>query len=132
MTIPASFWQAFEQRNGPCILSTTDADGTPNSIYVGVLRREGQQIVIVDSAFDKTRANLLRGSGCSLLFLTESFAAYQAKCTADYRSDAHALRAVKEWMPSIYQPKSVLKLSIRSIYTGATRLFAPEAAATEL
>ncbi|ADE55841.1 pyridoxamine 5'-phosphate oxidase family protein [Coraliomargarita akajimensis] len=122
ISIPDSFWEAFSQLKGPCILSTTDADGTPNSIYVGVLKRVGDQIVIVDSAFSKTRENLLRGSTCSFLFITEQFAAYQAKCTADYVEDDASIAAVQEWTPVTYSPKAVLKLNIQCIYTGATKI----------
>lgn len=122
-SLPESYWQAFSQLKGPCILSTTDADGTPNAIYVGMLRREGEQIIIADSAFTKTRENLLRGSKCSFLFITEDFSAYQAKCTAEYVEDSASITAVKAWMPITYAPKAVLKLTLKEIYKGAEQVY---------
>lgn len=121
--IPESYWQAFANMKGPCILSTTDADGSPNSIYVGMLRRDEEQIVIADSAFSKTRENLLRGSACSFLFITEDFKAYQAKCSADYTEDEASISALKSWMPVTYSPKAALKLTIQKIFNGAELLY---------
>ncbi|CAA6677142.1 MULTISPECIES: pyridoxamine 5'-phosphate oxidase family protein [unclassified Lentimonas] len=123
MNIPDTFWAAFEQRKDPSILCTVDRDGTPNSIYVGVMRRVDEHIEIVDSAFSKTRDNLLRGSSCSFLFITEEFVAYQLKCQPIYTDTDEALTAAKEWMPTTYTPKAVLTLQIQSIYTGAQCIY---------
>lgn len=122
-TIPESYWEAFAKLKGPCILSTTDADGTPNSIYVGMLRRDGEQILIADSAFVKTRENLQRGSSCSFLFITEEFKSYQAKCDADYVEDEASIAGLKSWMPVTYSPKAALKLNIQKIYSGSEVLY---------
>ena len=121
--IPDTYWDAFAKLKGPCILTTTDADGTPNAIYVGMLRREGDDIVIADSAFSKTRDNLERGSACSFLFITDDFKAYQAKCTANYATDDASIASLKSWMPVTYSPKAALKLSIQQIYSGAELLY---------
>ncbi len=120
--IPESYWDAFAKMKGACILSTSDADGTPNSIYVGMLRREDEQIIIADSAFSKTRENLLRGSACSFLFITEDFKAYQAKCNANYVEDEASIASLKSWMPVTYSPKAALKLTIETIYSGAEQI----------
>ena len=121
-SIPETFWNAFEQRNGPCILGTTDPDGTPNTIYVGVLKRAGNNIEIADSAFSKTRDNLLAGSKASFLFITDKGIAHQAKCTVDYRNDETSLARAKNWASSMYEPKAIACLRIESIFCGAQKI----------
>lgn len=117
------FWQAFEDRKGPCILSTTGEDNAPNSIYVGVLKREADCIVIVDSAFHKTRANLQNNPKVSFLFMSEQGVAYQVKGSVDYRNDDDSLADALSWAPPMYEPKALVSITIEQIYTGAICIY---------
>jgi hypothetical protein len=70
--LPDIVSQAWEDREGPIILTTVDAEGTPNSIYATCVRKFSQDtLVVADNYFNKTRANILAGCKGTLLFITK-------------------------------------------------------------
>lgn len=122
-TVPDEFWSAFAARKGPCVLATTGRNGEPNVIYVGVIKQlDNHSLAIVDSAFHKTRENLLAGSSAAFLFITEEGKAYQAKGEVLYQCDADSLQAAKTWAPPMYEPKGVCVVMVQDVYLGALQL----------
>ncbi|MCU0522754.1 MAG: pyridoxamine 5'-phosphate oxidase family protein, partial [Anaerolineae bacterium] len=64
--LPEAVSQAWEQREGPIVLTTVDCEGTPNAIYATCVRKVAEDtLVVVDNFFNKTRANILAGSKAS-------------------------------------------------------------------
>ena len=78
--LPDIVSQAWEQREGPIVLTTVDREGTPNAIYATCVSKFGEDtLVVADNFFNKTRANILAGSKASLLFITKEGKSYQVK-----------------------------------------------------
>lgn len=57
--LPEKVRQAWADRDGPAILATVDADGTPNIIFASAVGMSGDdRIVVADNYFDKTRKKI--------------------------------------------------------------------------
>ena len=68
--IPEIAVQAWENREGPVVLTTVDSKGTPNSIYVTCVRKiSDEEIVVADNKMHKTRVNIMAGSPVTLLYI---------------------------------------------------------------
>ncbi|MBN2035674.1 MAG: pyridoxamine 5'-phosphate oxidase family protein, partial [Chitinispirillaceae bacterium] len=69
--LPDEVLTAWNDRDGPVVLSTVDADGTPNSIYASIahLTSDGR-LAVTDNYFDKTKANIDARTSACLLFIT--------------------------------------------------------------
>ena len=85
-TLPEQVRQAWEEREGPVILTTVDADGKPNAIYATCTSIYGtDRIVVADNYFSKTQANIFAGSKGSILFITKDKKSYQIKGKIEYQ-----------------------------------------------
>jgi predicted pyridoxine 5'-phosphate oxidase superfamily flavin-nucleotide-binding protein len=57
--LPEIASQAWENREGPVVLTTVDSNGSPNSIYVTCVKKISDgKIVVADNKMNKTRANI--------------------------------------------------------------------------
>ncbi len=64
--IPELVSREWENREGPIVLATVSAEGTPNAIYASCVSKFGEDILLVaDNFFFKTRANIEAGSPAS-------------------------------------------------------------------
>jgi len=115
--------QAWNDRDGPVILATVDADGTPNIIYATCVSAFGDdRLVVADNYFDKTRKNLLRGGKGALLFMTKDGKAYQAKGTLEYHTEGEVFDDMKTWNPEKHPGHAAAALRVEEVYSGATKL----------
>ena len=122
-TLPAQVRTAWDDRDGPAVLSTIDESGSSNIVYVGCVSLYGENtIVIADNRFDKTRANLLRGCKGSFLFLTKDRVAYQCKGKLEYHTDGAIYDDMKTWLPSKYPGYAAAVLVVEEVYSGAEKL----------
>ena len=124
-SLPDSVREAWEDRDGPVILATVDADGVPNIIYASCVSAFGDdRLVVADNYFDKTRRNLLNGAGKkgSLLFRCKKGKAYQVKGTLEYHKDGEVFENMKAWNPLKHPGHAAAALRIEEVYSGAEKL----------
>jgi len=70
--LPKSVVEAWEKRNGPVVLTTVDADGTPNSIYATCVSMfDDETIVIADNYFDASACLTMRPLSLLTIILTK-------------------------------------------------------------
>ncbi len=113
----------WEKRAGAVVLSTVDADGTPNSIYatcVGLY--DDSKIVVANNYFDKTIKNIRAGSRASVVFMTEDKKAYQIKGCVEYYEDGPVFDFMKSWNSEQHPGHGAAAVVIESVYSGADKL----------
>jgi len=114
---------AFARRDPIAVLTTVDADGLPNTIYVSCYGLEHDRIHICDSAFSKTLENLKANpSKASFLFWAPDLAAYQLKGTLSYHREGPAFETGKGYAKPDMALRGVAVLETGSAYKGAERL----------
>ena len=78
--LPESVSRAWDEREPICVLTTVAPDGTPNTIYVGVVGLfDDSTFFVTNNYFHKTKENILSGSTASLLFFTKERKSFQIK-----------------------------------------------------
>ena len=122
--LPEVAIQAWENREGPAVLTTVDANAIPNSIYVTCVQKiADDQIVVADNKMNKTRANLMAGSRVSLLYITKEKKAIQVKGTVDYQTKGVIFDEMKNgWLDKKYPGHAAVVISIEDVYSGAEKL----------
>ncbi len=122
-TLPEKVRQAWADREGPAILTTMDADGTPNAIYASAVGMFGDgRIVVADNYFDKTRRNIQRGSRAAILFMTKQRKAYQVKGVLEYHTSGPVFDDMKKWNPPKHPGHAAAALVAEAVYSGAERI----------
>lgn len=120
---PAAVQMAWENREGPVVLATVGADGSPNAIYASSVREFGDDtLVIADNYFHKTRANILGGSQGALLFITKERKSHQLKGRFTYHTTGPIFDDMKKWNPAKHPGEAAAAFKVEQIYCGAARL----------
>lgn len=115
--------QAWEQREGPIVLTTVDREGTPNAIYATCVSKfSADTLVVADNFFNKTRANILAGSKASLLFITKEGKAYQVKGRLEYHTEGPVFDAMKQWNPAKLPGHAAAVLKVERVFSGGEQL----------
>ena len=121
--LPDVVSQAWEQREGPIVLTTVDREGTPNAIYATCVSKFSEDtLVVADNFFNKTRANILAGSKASLLFITKEGQAYQVKGSLEYHTDGPVFDAMKQWNPAKLPGHAAAALKVEHVFSGGEQL----------
>ncbi len=121
--IPEKVRTAWEDRDGPVILATVDAEGIPNIIYVTCVGTFGdERVVVADNYFDKTRRNALTGGTGAILFKDKSGKAYQIKGTLEYHTAGDLFDDMKRWNPTQHPGHAALALCAERVFSGAERI----------
>jgi uncharacterized protein len=121
--LPDAVRTAWDDREGPVILSTVHEDGTPNAIYATcVSKYNDETIVVANNYFDKTLQNMLAGSKGAILFLTKEKKAYQLKGRLDYHQHGPIFDDMKTWNPEKHPGHGAAALTVEEVYTGAKKL----------
>ncbi len=114
---------AWNQRNGPVVLTTVAADGTPNAIYATCVGAFGEEtLVVADNYFSKTRANIQAGCKGSILFITKDNKAFQVKGRLAYHQSGPVFEDMKRWNPASHPGHAAAALHVDSVYNGAKQL----------
>ena len=122
-TLPEIVNQAWEQREGPVVLATVDAEGMPNAIYATCVSRYSEDtFVVADNFFHKTKANILNGSHGTLLFITKKGKAYQLKGTFEYHTSGAIFDDMKQWNPERLPGHAAAALNVEAVFSGAEQL----------
>jgi predicted pyridoxine 5'-phosphate oxidase superfamily flavin-nucleotide-binding protein len=121
--LPELVAKAWEDRQGPIILTTVGEDGVPNAIYAScVSLYSDDTVVVADNYFDKTKNNILKGSKGSVLFITKENKSFQLKGHFDYLTSGKIYDDMKEWNPAKHPGHAAAALRIEAVYSGAERL----------
>ncbi len=115
--------KAWEEREGPVVLTTVGAQGVPNSIYAGVVNRmKDGRLAVVDNYFVKSKANLVAGPQASILFFSKSGKSCQVKGKAEYHADGPLHAEMLEWANPKHPRKGVAILNAEEAYSGSQKL----------
>ena len=119
-TLPKAVCQAWENREGPIVLTTVDAEGNPNAIYATCVRQLSEDaLVIADNFFNKTRANIHSGSKGTLLFITKEGKSFQVKGTLAYHTEGKIFKDMKRWNPADLPGHAAVVLKVERVFSGA-------------
>jgi uncharacterized protein len=121
--LPETVSQAWENRDGPIVLSTVDAEGHPNAIYATCVSKYCEDtLVVADNFFNKTRANILAGSQAALLFITKDGKSYQIKGNIEYHIEGVIFEDMKHWNPTKLPGHAAAVLKVEQVFSGAEQL----------
>jgi predicted pyridoxine 5'-phosphate oxidase superfamily flavin-nucleotide-binding protein len=121
--LPETLLKAWDNRGPIAVLTTVAKDGTPNTIYVGVVGRyDDSTFFVSNSAFFKTQQNILAGSKASLLFMTQDHKAYQIKGSITLEESGPLFEAAKKITPPEYLCRSAAVLRVEAAFSGAEPL----------
>ncbi len=120
--LPEIVSKAWDDRNGPVVLTTVDADGALNAIYASCVSKFSEdKLVVADNFFSKTRANIQAGSRGALLFITSESKAYQVKGKIDYLTVGEIFDDMKAWngdRPGV----AAAVVNVEEVFAGADKL----------
>jgi len=77
---------------------------------------------VADNYFNKTLANIKRGSKGSVLFLTNELKSYQAKGSIEYLTDGPIYDDMRQWVDQKKPRIAAAVLSVDEFYSGAEKL----------
>ena len=122
--IPEAASNAWEEREGPVVMTTVDSQSIPNTIYVTCVQKiADDKIVVADNKFHKTRANIKAGSKVSLLYITKERKAYQIKGSVDYQTEGPVYEDMKNrWLDKKYPGNAAAVITVEEVYSGADKL----------
>jgi predicted pyridoxine 5'-phosphate oxidase superfamily flavin-nucleotide-binding protein len=121
--LPEIVSKAWDDREGPVVLTTVDGSGKPNSIYATCVKKfSEEQLVVADNYFDKTRKNISGGSTGSLLFITKDRKSYQVKGEFSYETSGDIFDDMKSWLKPEMPGHAAAVLHVGEVYCGADRL----------
>ena len=122
-TLPENVSKAWDQKKGPLILTTVNANSVPNAIYATCVSKfDEETLVVANNYFDKTQSNILAGSKGSILFITEDGKAYQVKGTIEYHKEGAIFEDMKKWNPEKHPGHAAAALKVEEVYSGSEKL----------
>lgn len=115
--------QAWENREKRMVLTTVDANGVPNAIWILCAQPvDDDKIVIANNSMSKTLENIDRGGKASLLYIAPEREAYQVKGSIENHPSGPVYEDMKSWLNPNYPGKSAILLNIEEVYYGATKV----------
>ncbi len=121
--LPEEVSKAWDNREGPIILSTVNGDGIPNSIYATCVSKYSEDtIVIANNYFSKTLENIRAGSKGAVLFITKDKKSYQIKGSIEYHQTGPLFEDMKKWNPQKHPGHGATVLKVEEVYMGAVKL----------
>ena len=122
--LPENARTAWENREGPVVLTTVDSDGKPNSIYVTCVKKiSDSQIVVANNKMSKTRANIKAGSPAAILYITKEKKSFQLKGSVTYLTEGDIYDDMKNgWLDKKFPGHAAVVIQIEDVYSGAEKL----------
>ena len=122
-SLPPEARQAWENRERRVVLTTTDAQGVPNSIWTLCAELlDDDKVVIANNSMSKTLENVKLGGKAALLFIAPKREAYQLKGRVEHHSEGPIYDYLKSWLNPDYPGKSAVLFKIEEVYYGATKV----------
>lgn len=123
ISIPKEVLDAWNEKQGPIVLTTVSALGIPNSIYATCVALFGEnKILVADNKFCKTHKNIQECDKADVLLITENRKAYQFKGTISYKTEGEEFDDMKKWNRPDLPGKGVAILEVKEIYSGAEKI----------
>jgi len=121
--LPKVVSKAWENREGPIVLTTVDVQGNPNAIYATCVTKYSEDtLVVADNFFNKTKNNIMANCKVSLLFITKEGTSYQIKGKIEYHTEGAVFEDMKRWNPVTLPGHAAAALKIESVFSGAEQL----------
>lgn len=115
--------EAWKDRQGPAVFTTTSTDGVVNSVYVSSIDLDSDgNFVVADNYFGKTNENIGQGSIGAVLFITKKFVSFQAKGPLSCYETGPSYEFMKGWNPSQHPGHRAVVLHITSLFSGGDKL----------
>ena len=122
-SLPNKALAAWENRQGPVVLTTVDTEGTPNAIYATCVSKfDEETLVVADNYFNKTKKNIKSGSKGSILYITENKEAFQVKGSIQYFTEGPVFDDMKKWNPEKHPGHAATALKVEEVYSGGEKL----------
>ena len=104
-------------------VATSDAQGTPNVIYIKYLKViDDHTVLIADNYLHKTRDNILANPKLSFVVLDEDKGSFQIKGAAQRLTDGPMFSEIQKWVPDRLPREAAVVLTVEQIYNGAQQL----------
>lgn len=121
--IPPAILEAWQDREGPIVVTTVGTDGLPNAIYATCVSTHGDTALLVaNNYFKKTMANIAAGSKASVLFLTKAGKSYQVKGSVAYHTQGPVYEEMKRWNPPEHPGHGAAMVEVEAVFSGAEQL----------
>lgn len=121
--LPEIVSEAWENHEGPVVLTTVSKEGVANSIYATCVGKYDEEtLVVADNYFDKTRKNIMAGSKGVLLYITKDGKAYQIKGTIEYYTEGPVFDNMKTWNPEQHPGHAAAAVKVEEVYSGSEQL----------
>ena len=121
--LPAQVSEAWENREGPVVLSTVDTEGVPNAIYASCVSFfQDDTIVVAHNYFSKTLENILAGTRGSVLFITKDGTSYQLKGRVELHREGPVFDDMKKWNPKEHPGHAAAAVKVETVYSGSKKL----------
>ena len=122
-SLPEIVSNAWDDREGPVILSTVNKEGIPNSIYATCVSKFSEDtLVVANNYFSKTLENILAGSKGSILFITKEGKSFQVKGHIEYFKEGRIFEDMKKWNPEKHPGHGAAALIVEEVYSGGEKL----------
>jgi len=125
--LPEEVIRAWEDREGPIILTTVNNEGVPNAIYASCVSMYDDEILIVaDNYFNKTKENILNECKAAVLFMNKDQESFQIKGDIGYFIEGKYYEDMKGWNPSRHPGHAAAVISIKKVFSGSKQLAGEE------
>lgn len=126
--MPPDVRQTLEKQK-PVPIATASKDGTPNVVFVGLLKiLDDENLMLVDNFFNKTAANLAENPKISILcYNGETKKSFQIKGSVGVCKEGGSFDEMKKWVQGVnpkLPAKACVMVKIDEIYNA---MWGPEA-----
>jgi predicted pyridoxine 5'-phosphate oxidase superfamily flavin-nucleotide-binding protein len=109
------------EKQKPVPIATASKDGTPNVVFVGMLKvLDDENIMIGDNFFYKTSANLAENPKISILcYSGETKKSFQIKGSVNVYKEGETFEAMRKWVQGVnpkLPAKSCVMVKVEEIY----------------
>ncbi|MBN1983910.1 MAG: pyridoxamine 5'-phosphate oxidase family protein [Chitinivibrionales bacterium] len=121
--LPDEVIRAWQEREGPLVLTTVNKQGIPNAIYASIVKLSADgRIAVADNYFDKTKSNIDERCKTSALFITKDHKSYQIKGSVEYHAQGTLYEEMLTWADPKHPRKGVAIINHEEVYRGCDRL----------
>jgi predicted pyridoxine 5'-phosphate oxidase superfamily flavin-nucleotide-binding protein len=121
--LPRTVSEAWDNHEGPIVMTTVNRKGVPNAIYATYAKKlDDGRIAVADNYFSKTRENIQTGSKASILFITKDSKSYQIKGPIEYIQEGRIYEDMKTWVESKHPCVAVALVRAEEAYNGGASL----------
>ena len=122
-TLTPEALEAWENRERRTVLTTVDANGAPDTVWILCVERYGDEgVVIANNSMSKTLANIENGCAGSLLYIAPERESYQVKGRIENHTEGPVFDDMKRWLDPKYPGRSAILLRSDEVWYGSKRV----------